>query len=397
MSLALNDVWLTGSAITSVIPHSSSRYRDEHFFDEMIRTVHAALGEDCAVDQVFLTSQTGFDCFNDLPPSIEKLLLKARIRFNSMTTVKSFSNSQPLIGQAAEQVNEEGIRALIIAMEPLNFFPAPERVSHISGGVLDQPGREGISSMMQGLNNLIDAYCKRFNINPSALAELKKQLTFELHAHRSNNPDAQRLVLPTSEEYDAVRPLVTAPLLSKYDCCPTTSQSAALVLGPDWTKDAVRVRASITQDDPRPLQERFAMADYPHDEALFSAANELFNDPLLVRTGLTRERVLKSGILELHNAVSPLMILLLIEMGFLTSEKAIQLFDEIDFTRINPSGGLLAGHPLAATAPVLLHQCRLQLLGQAPQSLQLPNVYYALIQSIAGLRDRLSLTLLSRE
>lgn len=397
MSLVLDNVWLTGSAITPVIPHLSFPYRDEHFFDETMKAVRIALGDDRAVDEVFLTSQTGVDCFKNLPALIKERLSRARITFDSMTPVQSFSNSQPLIGQAAKQVDKEGIRALIIAMEPLNFFQAHERVSHIARGVLDQPGREGISSMMQGLNNLIVAYCIRFNINPSALAELKKQLTFELHTHRSNNPDAQRLVLPTLEEYDAVRPLVTAPLLSKYDCCPTTSQSAALVLDPNRTENAVRVRASITQDDPRPLQERFAMADYPHDEALFRATNELFNDPTLVRAGLTRERLLKSGILELHNAVSPLMILLLIEMGFLTTEKAVQLFDDIDFSRINPSGGLLAGHPLAATAPVLLHQCRLQLLDQAPESLQLPNVYYALIQSIAGLRDRLSLTLLSRE
>ena len=393
----LDDVYLENSAITNAL--RSRKATNRPLLTETIKAAQTVLGDHPHVDVVAVTSQTGFDFYGPLSYFIRMRLAEAGITFDEMEERQSFSNSQPFIGDIAERVDREGIRALILALEPLNLWPKSERTSRLRQHVLDRPEREHLPSMMHGLNELIEAFCARFDISPSALAELKQQLTLTLYSHKAGNPYSQYRSSLTSSDYSLAQPFTGQ--LAKWDCCPTTTQGAALVLSPYdrlVTPDsAVRFRATTTHKDPRSLEERFAFNHYPHDEALHHASAELLDHPLMGQLGITRAQFLDRGILELHNAMSPLVILLLIEMGFIQPEEAVQLFDRIDMNRINPSGGLFAGHPLAATFPVIAHHSRLQLLNKAPAGLQLPHVDHALIQSIYGLRDRLSLTLLSRE
>jgi hypothetical protein len=394
----LENVFLDNSAVTPVI-HSRTDNDAEELLDKTVAAAVATLGGNPHLDLVALTSQTGFDFYKNLPHLIRMKLQQAGLTFNEMVEEQSFSNSQPFIGDVAERVDRDGVRALVLALEPLNLWPRTLQREQLRKGLLDRPEREHLPSMIQGLSELIEAFCSRFKIPSTALSEIKEQLTVTLHEHKSRNPDPQFSGTLNLDTYRSAAPL--AGHLTKWDCCPPTTQGAALLLSPrerlSSPESAVRFRATTTHNDPRSIKERFAFPDYPHNEALYSASNELFDHPVMEQLGLTRSRFLDRGILELHNAVSPLVILLLIEMGFVPLEEAMSIFDKIDMDRINPSGGLFASHPLAATFPIIAHHSRLQLLNQAPEALQLSDIEYALIQSIYGLRDRLSLTLLSRE
>lgn len=397
MSLVLRDVFLENSAITPVVrlPHPASATT---LMDNTIAAALEALGDSRDVDVVGVTTQTGFNFYDALIREIGDKLKKAGVNAPPPIVERSFSNSQPFMGNLARRAERESLRVLMIALEPLNLYPPEDRVRRIRSGVLDRPERHDIPSMMHGLSDLIEAFCLRFGISPEAFAELKAQLTLALHTHKARNPEAQYPIPLSADSYANGKPVTR--LLNMWDCCPATSQGVALVLAEQsrmaTPKNAVRLNAQVNYHDRRPRWERHRMQHYPKNEALFSAANALFNHPVLQAAGFCRERLFETGILELHNAVTPLVVLLLIEMGFITPDDAARLFEIIDFNRLNPTGGLLAGHPLAATAPVLMHHCRLQLLERAPESLQLPNTDHAVVQSIGGLRDAMSLTLLSR-
>ena len=143
----------------------------------------------------------------------------------------------------------------------------------------------------------------------------------------------------------------------------------------------------------RPFEDRVQFSGYPHNEATYKAFKNI-----LAQSEISREELMQKGVFQIHDAFGPLMLMTLMEMGYLNSEDFSRSWQEMgDFSkkRINPMGGLRAGHPLGATALVRLHEAMLQFSKKAPADLQIDeDLTYALIQSVYGPRDQISMTLL---
>src|SRR3989338_6652107 len=198
MSVSYQDVWLENSAIT--MPQQNGILDGaERFMKDTVQTAVSALGDDLDVDLLAVTSQTGHSMYDLVGAQVRDGLKAAGVHPDGMMQERSFSNSQPLVQAVAERVEGSGLRALFVAMEPLNLFPHDERTSRITDGVLTAPERAHIPSMMHGLNDLLRAFCSHFEINPTAFAELKKQLATALHARKARNPLAQYRSVLTPE------------------------------------------------------------------------------------------------------------------------------------------------------------------------------------------------------
>lgn len=389
------DVVVENSAITDCVEGDA-----DTLIDETVSCAVNALGDRRSVDSLVVASQTGFSFYHDLAGNIATRLKDFGVGIErEVRSALAFSNSQPAVAELAAEVEEKGGRSLLVALEPANFWPKEIRAKKIGEGVLEahQPRFE---NMVEGLAHLTRAFAERFGISEDEFRRISRHIALKLHERKAKNPYSQLHSSVSEEDYDDPRknqPVTDS--LRLYDCCPVTNRGAALVISHQNIvqdhRHAVRLLAHSTCNDARPLNERMLFKNYPFEEPLYLACQEFFQDPILSEQGFTRTRLLQSGILELHNAIGPLLLLALVEAGFLPHDNMSSRFLNFDLGRINPSGGLLSGHPLAATFPLLLHFCRLQLLGQAG-SMQVPHVDSALIQSIWGLRDRMSLSLLCR-
>jgi acetyl-CoA C-acetyltransferase len=246
-----------------------------------------------------------------------------------------------------------------------------------------------------------------FNLSRDQVKAIIRRLSIHCQEQRVKNPWAQdrRPVDYDSKKNSPIEYTLHGEVvksnLNLYDCCPTTSRGAVAVLTHETAlKDrsqSIRFVAQATETDHRSMEERFRFVDYPRREALHGVGKELFDEvDVLARQGITRQRLLQKGFIKLHDATSHLIFFALMELGFLDPEQGgIENFMRFDLSRINPEGGLKAGHPLAASFPMLLHGARLQLLGQAGD-IQVPDAEIGLIQSIWGARDTMSVGIFSR-
>lgn len=182
-------------------------------------------------------------------------------------------------------------------------------------------------------------------------------------------------------------------MLSRFDCCPgSTSQVGAMVIG---SKGDVEVKGWKNVIDQRSIEDRSLFEGYPKNEAAYKA---FFG--LIKASGVSSDELLHSGLFEIHDAFGPLVPMTFMEMGMMGKEDLVHGWRDaagLPVDRTNAMGGLKSGHALGATALVRMHESRMQLLGEAPNGLQVKTpLDYALIQSVMGPRDQISMTLFQR-
>ncbi len=117
-------------------------------------------------------------------------------------------------------------------------------------------------------------------------------------------------------------------------------------------------------------------------------------------SGLTHRDI---QLFELHDAFSIMSALSLEGSGFAERGTAVRLANEGHFAidgllPISTFGGLKArGHPVGATGLYQIVEATLQLRGQAPKAIQLPDARIAMTQNIGGSGATIITTILSRE
>lgn len=392
---AFQNVYIQESGVTPYQkPQKSGEIEaGETLLNDTLNLARTVLGDDPTVEHCVVTTQTGIGYYPDL---LERMVagLKARgVRLLGEPVIRrSFSNSQPILSDAAVHA-ENGQRTLLLALEPLESLPKEDRNRRIGEDILNgacESDHRQFSSMVAGLDALIERYLTdRFRVDAVRRATHQRILATEFHAARQQNPWAQNRKPLDYSDIENDNPLIEGTGFHRLDCCPITNRGAALLLVPqdrvNTPERAVRLDVVGTEVDGRPLEQRFLFNDYPKNEALYRLMQKILTEPTLIQRGITRE-LIREGIRELHNAVQPLVLMALEEMGY----------ELHDLFQVNPSGGLLSGHPLAATYPMLMHWSRLQLLGEAETMQVKPPVKQALIQSIGGLRTWMSVTILSR-
>lgn len=362
--------------------------------DDTVQCALKALGADRSIDALVVASQTGWQDHPTLDKSIAERLQEVGVTIaGKIHRALVFSNSQPTVAGLASYVEEEqGRRSLFIAMDQPRRWPPEDRAKKIGEQVLAEH-QPRFSNMMEALEHITRAFTQHYGLSTEELHAIVRRIALELHKGKAKNPLSQYHESVSAETYDdPQKNRWVSDLLRLYDCCPITDRGAALVLNHKDRvtnqRNMVQFLAHATCDDTRPFAERMLFKNYPLEEPLYLACQELFSNPILLRQGFTRARLLENGILELHNAIGPLVLLSLIEAGFLPYENIVKNFASFDLKRINPSGGLLSGHPLSATFPSLLHFYRLHVQSQAT-----PQTNYALFHSIWGPRDRSSVSL----
>lgn len=353
--------------------------------DKTVAVAEEVVGEEREIDQLYVVSQTGHLVYdNSLAEEVRRRIEEVGIIVNGAAIdCRAFSNSQPIFGEAGKDADENRKRTLVIAAEPQDFWKGVERSAKIADGVLE-PG----ATMLDGLDRLTSAHQRYLKISNEELRARLKKLAIYMHQQKLKNPLRVKDTFVDEDEYDGPNNRKVGEKLRLYDCCMPASRTSATLLTHDSRlkndRNAVRVIGHSTVEDPRPKAERFRMENYPKNEALYSATNLLLNASVAREKELTRERLKSNGVLEVHNAVNSLLPMELEEMGF--------PFEDSILARTNRSGGLVTGHPLSATYPSVLHSARKQLLGQAGEGVQLEGADSALIQSIWGLRDWMSVT-----
>jgi hypothetical protein len=388
-----DDVWIENTTITGHDAKSPLELLEQ----AAAKAIEAVGSDNPVIDDVHVVSQT----WGLLPDEIVRnciiRVIKARlhqagiqIKGKTHPLHRAFSNSQPLFANAAEHTDLEEARNLVIAVEPQNFF-GRFRGKAIAEGVeiIDE---NSLGTMLNGLSRLTDRFREYYGWSEDQFRSMIREASMVIHNHGGKNPESKTYGIHLDNYYDDPkrnRPIRGSNLLTKFDCCIPISKAAAVVLShsrniPD-IQNAVRLLAHTTAYDLRPLNERLSLKDHPINEALFAATESLFENPHVKEREITRDKIRKSGILELHNAVTTLVLLALIEMQFQ---------EPPEIRRINPSGGLSAGHPLAATYPNILHSTRKQLLGKAGP-IQIQDVDTAIIQSVHKLRCGMSNTLIT--
>ncbi|MBI2464150.1 hypothetical protein HYV57_04285 [Candidatus Peregrinibacteria bacterium] len=359
------------------------------------------LGDDKHLDELVITTQTGRLMKNLVEWLVKLIKLNDGIEIQNVRLQPCFSNSQPVMRDIAVKVEKGRQRSMLVAIEPMNCVERKLRMNGISRGILKRnDGKQ--PSMAESLDRFTSCFADALGISREQLRKISRRTALDLHKKKTRNSFAQKRAEVTEDDYDnsAINRRLGADINhGLYDFCPTTNRGAALLLThKDRMKDpsnAVKLVAHSTMNDTRINGERSEFQNYPKNEALFRAMEEIFKNEVMQASGLTREKLLQNGIIEIHNAIGPLVMMALIEMGYIDPKNAFEEFMNFNLSHINPSGGLLAGHPLSATFPMTVHTSRLQLLKQAGE-MQIDDPHYALFQSIWGLRDRVSLSIIQK-
>ncbi|MHA1906739.1 MAG: thiolase domain-containing protein [Candidatus Thorarchaeota archaeon] len=217
------------------------------------------------------------------------------------------------------------------------------------------------------------------------------------HGNGAKNPLAHFQKEITVEKASNGR--VVADPLTLYDCCPTSDGAAALVLASgDKTRtmgqvdDSVRVLGIGHATDFLAVQHRLSMTSM---NATVVAAERAFK-----MAKLTPKQV---DVSELHDAFSILELIDMEDIGLVERGKSINAVKdgvtEVDGDiPVNTTGGLKSrGHPTGATGVAQLHDIYNQLMGSAPQDLQVDSPQIGLTHNIGGFGNNMVVTLLGRK
>jgi acetyl-CoA C-acetyltransferase len=248
---------------------------------------------------------------------------------------------------------------------------------HITNGIFDP-----IYMRPVGLDSLNSAalQMRRYMLKYGITEEQCALVSVKNHKNALNNPNAQ-LPLEISVEDVLESRLISDPL-KLYDCSPISDAAAAVIIaGGDAAKKAkkpVWVKAVAYASDAYFLGDRDLADAYALDLAA-SRAYEM--------AGIT-DPVKELDVAELYDAFSYMELMWYEALGFCPPggggkfiDKGITQMDgELP---VNPSGGLLSGHPVIVGGMIRLAEAVLQVRGDAGDR-QVPGVKTALAHGVNG-------------
>jgi acetyl-CoA acetyltransferase len=352
--------------------------------------IQKALQGDEEISAVYGASQTFHEYGSQ--EYLQDLVAKSGLSPKAMIQEQVYSNSQPVLHEIFDRVQRNRERILVIGIEALGLLPKEERPKIIGKGL--GPDLKDVGTMANAIGFLSAVWARQLGIQVEDLKARMMEVALRNYGRASLVPHSQFFgkKAPTPEEYQANYGtwIDASGMLTKYDCAPGDSnQVAAMVIGPDESKAKARVMGWKTAEDTRPFKARLGFENKENE-----AVHQAFTSALK-NAGLTREELMINGMIEVHNAFSPLIYMTLHEMGYLRIEdmgKPWGQMNNIDPSRINPNGGLKTGHPLAVTAMARFFEVLKQFAGTAPAEAQLGSLRYGVVQSVAGARHKISVT-----
>ncbi|NOX35908.1 MAG: thiolase domain-containing protein [Calditrichaeota bacterium] len=216
-------------------------------------------------------------------------------------------------------------------------------------------------------------------------------------AHRNavHNPNAMFRHLVNRDQYERAK--MVADPVNLLDSSPIADgASAVVVTSIDQLKRfpnrPIWVAACEVSTDTIALDNR--------ENPLWLKAAERSVHKAFKTSGLTHRDI---QLFELHDAFSIMSALSLEGSGFAERGTAVRLANEGHFAidgrlPISTFGGLKArGHPVGATGLYQIVEATLQLRGQAPEAIQVPDARIAMTQNIGGSGATIITTILTRE
>ncbi|MHA2376843.1 MAG: thiolase domain-containing protein [Candidatus Thorarchaeota archaeon] len=306
-----------------------------------------------------------------------------RVETGPSSGSSAFENGYTLVGS--------GLADLVLVL-------GAEKMSDVDRGVAS-----GILAKMMSYESET-----RYGATPIALAAMiTRRYMFEyglsrdelslipVKAHRNGakNPLAHFQKEVTVEKVSNAR--VVADPLTLYDSCPTSDGAAALVIASQKTvkelsiKDhAVRVLGIGHATDYHAVQHRLSLTSF---KATIEASRKAFK--------MAKSEPKQMDVCELHDAFSILELVNMEDIGLVKKGKAIDAVKDgltaVDGKiPVNTTGGLKArGHPTGATGIAQMRDAYLQLLGKAPNCLQVDGPELALTHNIGGFGNNMVVTI----
>lgn len=312
------------------------------------------------------------------------LVLQAdpQLRFKPATRVENAcATGSAAVHQAVKSINAKAAKTvLVVGVEQMTRTPAPEigrnllRASYL---VEDGDTPAGFAGVF---GKIAQAYFQKYGDQSDALA----MIAAKNHRNGVTNPYAQ---MRKDVGYEFCRseseknPFVAGPL-KRTDCSLVSDGAAALVMmDSDAAKSmgkAVTIRATAHAQDFLPMSKRDILAfegcSVAWQRALDSAGIELAD----------------LSFVETHDCFTVAELIEYEAMGLTPRGQGARAIKE-GWTQkdgklpVNPSGGLKAkGHPIGATGVSMHVLSAMQLLGQAPEGMQIGNAKLAGIFNMGG-------------
>jgi acetyl-CoA C-acetyltransferase len=248
---------------------------------------------------------------------------------------------------------------------------------HITNGIFDPIYMRPI-----GLDSLNTAalQMRRYMTKYGITEEQCAKVSVKNHANALKNPYAQIKKAVTVEEVMESR--VIADPLKLFDCSPISDAAAALIISGEESakkhKNAVKVKGVGYCTDAYFLGDR----DLADAEALDMAASTAYE-----AAGIT-DPLSEIDVAELYDAFSYMELMWYEGLGFCPQGGGGKLIDkgttEMDGKLpVNPSGGLLSGHPVIVGGLIRLVEACLQVRGDAGEH-QVKGVKTALAHGVNG-------------
>ncbi|ABD88642.1 acetyl-CoA acetyltransferase [Rhodopseudomonas palustris] len=311
------------------------------------------------------------------------LVLQAdpELRFKPATRVENAcATGSAAVHQAVKSVAAGAKIVLVVGVEQMTKTPGPEigknllRASYLIEDGDTPAGFAGV------FGNIAQKYFQKYGDQSDALA----MIAAKNHHNGVSNPYAQ---MRKDIGFDFCRaegdknPFVAGPL-KRTDCSLVSDGAAALVItDADTAKamsKAVTIKATAHAQDFLPMSKRdilrFEGCSVAWQRALQSA-------------GATLQDL---SFVETHDCFTIAELIEYEAMGLTPAGQGARAIKE-GWTRkdgklpINPSGGLKAkGHPIGATGVSMHVLCAMQLLGQAPEGMQIKDAKLAGIFNMGG-------------
>src|SRR5438046_2045670 len=341
---------------------------------------HAGIGPD-DVDEIVLGHFNAGFSPQDFTAS---LVLQAddRLRFKPATRVENAcATGSAAVRQGIRAIDSSGARiVLVVGAEQMTTTPGPEIGKNLlKASYLPEDG-ETPAGFAGVFGKIAQAYFQRYGDQSDALA----MIAAKNHKNGVDNPYAQ---MRKDFGYEFCRqeseknPYVAGPL-KRTDCSLVSDGAAALVLTDAETAKtmgkAVNIKATAHAQDFLPMSKR--------DILLFEGCTVAWQRALQ-SAGLQLSDL---SFVETHDCFTVAELIEYEAMGLTPRGQGARAIKE-GWTQkdgklpINPSGGLKAkGHPIGATGVSMHVMSAMQLVGQAPEGMQLKNPQLAGIFNMGG-------------
>ncbi len=312
------------------------------------------------------------------------LVLQAdpNLRFKPATRVENAcATGSAAVHQAVKSIDAKAARiVLVVGVEQMTRTPGPEIGRNLLGASYLPEDGDTPAGFAGVFGNIAQAYFQNYGDQSDALA----MIAAKNHHNGVANPYAQ---MRKDFGYAFCRaegeknPFVAGPL-KRTDCSLVSDGAAALVLADSETANsmgkAVTIKATAHAQDFLPMSKRnildFEGCAVAWHRALQSAGVELSD----------------LSFVETHDCFTIAELIEYEAMGLTAKGQGARAIKE-GWTQkdgklpINPSGGLKAkGHPIGATGVSMHVLSAMQLLGQAPEGMQIKDAKLAGIFNMGG-------------